>query len=80
MCEQADDGKAGGLRLGGDDREVLADEGVQERGLPHVGFPGQGDEPAAGHRVIDSLRCTGAALRARRRLSDSTNTEKPIAK
>src|SRR2546425_83587 len=32
------------------------------------------------HGVIDSFRCTGGALRSRRRLSDSTNTEKPIAK
>src|SRR6266566_1724122 len=46
---QAGDAQARGLRLGGNDGQVLADQGVEERGLPDVGSAGEDDGSAAGH-------------------------------
>ena len=39
--------QAGGLGLGAHDGEVLADEGVEERGLADVGGAGEGDVAGA---------------------------------
>jgi hypothetical protein len=47
---EADDWEPGGLRLGADDGQVLADEGVEEGGLAHVGDAGEGDMAGLGHR------------------------------
>src|SRR2546421_714819 len=49
LCEQTDDGQAGGLRLWRDDRQVLADHGVQEGRLADVGAAGQYDRATSGH-------------------------------
>src|SRR5690606_12902339 len=40
--------EAGGLCLGAHDGQVLADERVEERRLPHVGEAGEGDVAGAG--------------------------------
>ena len=45
----ADDAVAGGLRLGADDAELLADDAIEERGFSGVGFSGDGDDPGFGH-------------------------------
>jgi hypothetical protein len=39
-----------GLGFGAHDREVSADQGVEEGGFPHVGGAGEGDVAGAGHR------------------------------
>src|SRR5205809_698518 len=67
--EQTDHWQAGGLRLGGDDREMLADQGVQERGLADVGFPGQGHDPAARHGAAAVMNPSN-----NRRMRGSTST------
>src|SRR5437660_115190 len=48
--EQADHGETGGLRLGRDDRQVFADQGVQEGRLADVGAAGEDHRPALRHR------------------------------
>src|SRR5213082_365427 len=48
--EQADHGEAGGLGLGGDDGEVLANQSVQEGGFPNIRSPCQHDCSAPGHK------------------------------
>ena len=45
---EAGDREPGGLGLGAHDGEVLADEGVEERGLADIGGAGEGDVAGAG--------------------------------
>ena len=55
------DRPASRLRAVGDDRDLLADDGVDERRLADVGTPGERDEAAAGHR---SARSSSSICRA----------------
>src|SRR3989449_7397690 len=48
--EDPHDRHAGGLRLGRDDGEMLADEGIEQGGLADVGPAGEDDGAALGHR------------------------------
>ena len=43
---------AGGLRLGGDDRDGLPDQAVEQSRLAHVGTSNETDEPATGFRRL----------------------------
>ena len=45
---EPDDRKAGGLGLGAHDGEVLADQGVEERGFADIGRAGEGDVAGSG--------------------------------
>jgi hypothetical protein len=45
---EAGHGKPGGLGLGAHQGEVLADQGVEERGFADVGSAGKGDVATAG--------------------------------
>ena len=53
--QHAHDRTSGGLRLGRDDSEVLADQRIEEGGLPDVGAAGQHDRSASGHGT--KLQC-----------------------
>jgi hypothetical protein len=44
-----DDAVARGLRLGADDRELLANDAVEQRRFARVGFSGDGDDSSARH-------------------------------
>jgi hypothetical protein len=48
---EADDGEPGGLGLGADDRQVLADQGVEEARLSDVRYAGERDVAREGHGV-----------------------------
>ena len=76
----ADDAVPGRLRLVGDDRQLGADQPVQQRGLAGVGPADQGDEArlhgpglsaSAGARFCTRTRVT------RRRSASSTSTASP---
>src|SRR5205807_2403463 len=63
LREQTDHGQAGGLRLWRDDRQVLANQGVLERGLPDIGTPRKHHGSTTGHE------------RKERRLADTSSTD-----
>ena len=55
----ADDAVARRLRLWADDAELLADDAIEERGFPGVGFSDDGDDSGAGHggKIAGAARC-----------------------
>ena len=63
--QDAAHGRAGGLRLAGDDRDLLADQRIDEGRLAGVGRADDGDEPASGRR---SCRAPAVEKGLRRRL------------
>lgn len=62
LGEDAQLAQAGGLRLGADNGELLAEDGVHQRGLAHVGPPDDGDEAA----LCPSGNSSGAGIWASR--------------
>src|SRR5258708_4078454 len=49
--DEAEGGRGGGLRLGANDSEVLAHQGVEQGGLSDVGPASEDDGAAAGHHT-----------------------------
>ena len=60
--EDAADRAAGRLRLVGDDRDLVADHGVDQGRLADVGSPGQRDEARAGHRSQATISAWTASI------------------
>ena len=58
----AADRPPGGLRLVGDDRDLLAHERVDERRLADVGPPRQRDEAGAGHLIQETISACRASI------------------
>ncbi len=88
--DHAQDAVPGGLRLGGDDAHLAADERVHQRGLAHVGTAHDGhhacakagraheEEPRTAAGRSSSALCA-AACSARRRLTPSPQAVNPNA-
>src|SRR6202020_3652960 len=74
-------GRAGGLRLAGDDRDLLTDQRVDEGRLAGVGRADDGDEPASGLAHVAPQRsrkaCAAACSAARLELAAPTSGSKP---
>ena len=69
VVPDADDAIAGGLRLVGNDRELLSDEAVEERGLAGVGPADQRDEaPPSCRGFVRPSRRTGSRRLIRTRV------------
>src|ERR1700722_10264066 len=81
LCENAAHGRAGGLRLAGDDRDLLADQRIDEGRLAGVGRADDGDEPASGLAHVAPQRsrkaCAAACSAARLELAAPTSGSKP---
>ena len=79
--QNAAHGRAGGLRLAGDDRDLLADQRVDEGRLAGVGRADDGDEPASGLAHVAPQRsrkaCAAACSAARFELAAPTSGSKP---
>ena len=81
LGQDAAHGRAGRLRLAGDDRDLLADERVDERRLAGVGRADEGDEPASrlAHVALQRSRkaCAAACSAARFELAAPSSGSKP---
>ena len=79
--EHAAHRRPGGLRLAGDDRDLLADERVDKGRLAGVGRADDGDEPASGLAHVAAQRsrkaCAAACSAARFELAAPTSGSKP---